>query len=397
MSLVARDQVPLDRTWDLAAVYSSEAAWEEELGDLPQLLEELSALRGRLGEGRETLREALGLVERIWRSAGRLLTYASGRHDEDTADPRYQSMVDRLRSTLGEVMAAQSFLRPEVLSLPEEAVREWLAEDPELATWTRWLEELWREAPHLLSPAEERILAALGEAAGAPGLIRGRLTAADLDYGTIEEADGSEVPLTSGTYGRFMRSPDREVRRTAFERYMDGHKAVRNSLAASYQTHARLSSRAARLRGFDSARARALHGPEIPESVYDLLVDTVRANLPLLHRYYALRRRALGLERLQGVQRAFAVPAARFQGQAGALRGRQGQQTENRLAVDPRDPLHDGDLGLEGVRQVHELRRRPGVQAQAIRDLDLALVHEGSPAPALPAGGVRTSEATWIA
>ena len=299
MSLVQRADLPVEHTWNLEAVYEDISAWEADFATLDAPLRDLAALRGRLGEGPVRLLEAVALIERIWRTAGKLRVYASAKHDQDTADPTFQTLMDRVRSRMADILAAQSFVRPELLALPEDRVRAWLAEEPELALWRRWFDELWREAPHVRSAGEERVLAALGEAASAAGTIRGRLTASDLDHGTIREANGDEVPLTSGTYGRFMLSPDRTVRRAAYERYMDGHAGLRNTLAASYVAHIRAHARAADLRGHRSARAAALHGPDIPESVYDLLVDTAREHVGLLHRYYALRRQALGVERLR--------------------------------------------------------------------------------------------------
>ncbi len=293
-----RDDVPVERTWDLSSIYPDDAAWETEFASLPALLAELEGFRGRLGDSADTLASALALLERGGRLVGRLHAYAVLKHDQDTANPRYQALLDRMRARMGDVQAARSFLRPEVLALPEARVAEWVANTPALHDWAHDLEDLRRGAPHVLSGEEERVLAALDEARRHPGMIRGRLVDGDLDLGALD-VDGEAVPLTMGTYERFQESPDRALREASFRRVMGGYGSLRSTLAATYQSHVRTAAAKASLRHHESARRAALHPNNIPVAVYDQLIDTSRAHLGLLQRYFALRKRALGVETLQ--------------------------------------------------------------------------------------------------
>lgn len=294
-----RADVPERYTWDLAPVYADDAAWEADFARLADLAAALASFEGRLGESAETLEEALRAREALGRALERLQVYAGRRADEDTTIARNQAMVDRLASRAAEARAAGAFVRPELVALGPEAIARLVAQHPALAVYQHFFDDVARDRAHVLSPSEERLLAQAGELALAPEAIYSRLANADLDFGDIEDESGRAVALTLGSLDRFLRSPDRRVRRDAFHGVLAEFAAHRNTCAAAFNAHVRQAAFFARARRFPSARAAALHGGNIPEAVYDTLVASAREHLPLLHRSFELRRRVLGLDELQ--------------------------------------------------------------------------------------------------
>lgn len=294
-----RSEIPERYTWDLRPVYAREEAWEADLSGVPALAERAAAFEGRLDEGPAVLHEALEAYAALFRRLDRLGVFARRRADEDTRIGRHQGLVSRFEARRAEAAAATAFLRPELLALPEGRVEAYLAAEPGLADWEHWLRELLRDRPHVLPPGEERLLARLGEIGHAPMRIYGQLANADLDLGEIEDEAGDPTPLTLGSYLGYLRSPDRRLREAAYRGRLEGFAGLRNTCASALATQVRSHVLLAETRGFPSARAAALHPDHIPESVYDNLVASARAQLPLLHRFLALRAHALGLETLE--------------------------------------------------------------------------------------------------
>lgn len=298
-TLLTRDDVPERYTWDLAPVYVDEAAWEADFARLDGLAETLAAFEGRLGDSAETLEQALAAREVLGRLLERLSIFAGRRADEDTTVARTQALADRLRSRAAGVGAAVAFLRQELVGLGGDALAAFIAERPSLQEYEHYFADIARDAPHVLSAREERLLAEVEELAAAPGTIYMRLANADLDFGDIEDEAGKAVPLTMGSYDRFARSGDRRVRRDAFHGIMGVFAGHRNVCAATYNAQVRQGAFFARARRFPSARAASVHANNIPEAVYDTLIASAREHLPTLHRYFGLRQRVLGLDALQ--------------------------------------------------------------------------------------------------
>jgi oligoendopeptidase F len=294
----ARGEVPVEDTWDLTAIYPDRAAWEAGIQQVQTLAAELAARRGTLGEGAKSLLQALALEERIGERLIKVYAWAALKNDEDTADPASQADDDRATRLYVETSSQTAFLEPEILSLPEGTVERYLAEKPGLAKYRHALERILRQREHVLDSDTETLLAGAGEIFGAPGMIFGMLNDADLEYGQIENERGEPVTLTKANFQRFIESRDRRVRRDAFSTLHAAYQRHRNMIAATYSSSVKTDVFMAKTRRYPSALEAALYPNNIPVSVYDALVEAVNANLPALHRYIALRKRALGLDRL---------------------------------------------------------------------------------------------------
>jgi oligoendopeptidase F len=297
-TLPTRAEIPTQYTWDLTPVYDTDEAWEHEYATVPPMLEELVAYRDRLGADAHTLLEALTLRETISQRVTRLVVYAFLRRDEDTTNATYQAQADRAQNLGTRVGAAASYFRPELLALPDGTLERFMSDEPGLRLYAHVFDDLLREKPHVLSQLEETLLAQMGEVAAAPGTIYNMLTDADLTFGTLTDEEGEEVELTEGRYQRLMRSPNRSVREAAFNQLLGTYSSFRNTCAASFSANVKTDVFYARARNYPSALDAALHGDNIPVSVYTNLIDAVHDHLPLLHRYLALRKQVLGFDDL---------------------------------------------------------------------------------------------------
>lgn len=297
--LRVRAELPVEDTWDLTAIFPNVAAWDAAIAGVRADLPKLGAMQGTIGEGPGRLLDVLRLQDSIGERLGRIFAFAGLKKDEDNANTDAVAAYDRVVGLSVEASQATAWVEPEILALPDDAVERYLTEEPELAHYRHALEDLLRQRAHVLSAETERLLASTGEMAMAPGQIFTMLNNADITHGTIRDEDGNEVELTKGNYQVFMESRDRSVRQAAFEGLHDAYLAHRNTLATTYSSSVKTDIFFARERNYPSALEAAMQPHNIPVAVYDNLVATVHAKLPLLHRYISLRKKALGLEQLE--------------------------------------------------------------------------------------------------
>ncbi|WP_059369665.1 oligoendopeptidase F [Treponema endosymbiont of Eucomonympha sp.] len=292
-----RDGVPPSDKWNLASLFSSDGEWEQALSALPALAGRVSAFKGTLAGSKERLLGALAASCELDERAENVGCYASLLNAGDAGDRRYQEMLSRYTMAAAACAAECSFLPPEIQALPEGAVAEWLAL-PEFADYRVMLAKLLRMKPHILGEKEERLLALQAESAQTAEKAFSLLTNADLDFGSVSAPEG-ELPLTQSTWAAFMERPERGLRRDAYLQFYRVFERHKHTLAALYEGSVSQDIFEARARGYPSALDMALFPDSVPLAVYENLVQTVRANLAPLHRYYALRKSLLGIDELR--------------------------------------------------------------------------------------------------
>ena len=294
-----REEIPQNYKWKIEAMYGDDAAWEADIQDVLDAVEAFGAYQGTLTSNATTLAEALEAKDAIWQKLEKAFVFARMKQDEDNRNTKQQAMLDKVNMIIAKVSAAMSFFTPELLSAPEDTLLAYLKDEPKLAKYDFMLRDLLREKQHVLSKEEENILAQLSEVTDAPDSIYTMLSNADMKFGTIMDEDGDEVELTHGNYIKFMKSHDRGVRQSAFERMYETYKSLLNTISTAYSFNVKNDVVGARIRRYDSARAAALSGGNIPEEVYDNLITVVHDYLPVLHKYVALRKKVLGVESLK--------------------------------------------------------------------------------------------------
>ncbi len=291
-----RSEIPIQETWDLESIFATDAVWEDNFTYVSDQLPKLRSLQGSLGQTAAALLHALKLRDQVGEVLGRLLVYATMRFHEDTTRAQYQALADRAMTLAAEYSAATSFYTPEILAIPLERLQAYLDAEPGLATYRHAIDEITRARPHVRSAEVEQVLASMIELAQAPDRIFEMIDNADLRLPTLTDAEGNEAQLSIGNYLLFMQSPQRSVRQAAFEAMHETFKKQQNTIGANLATQVKKNIFFAKARHYGSSLEAALDDTNIPTTVYTNLVETVNRRLPVLHRYLALRQRALKLD-----------------------------------------------------------------------------------------------------
>lgn len=296
--LPSRSEIKVEDTWKLEDIFASDDAWEKEFEEVKALIPQMEKFKGKLGESAQTLYDALQEQDELTMRVSKLYTYAHMRYDQDTTNSFYQGLNDRIKTLYTQIASALSYVTPEILSIEESKIKQYMAEHKELKLYAHALDEITRERPHILSESEEALLAQASEVLGSSSNTFGMLNNADLEFPSIKDENGEEVEITHGRYIRFLESSDRRVREEAFKAVYETYGEFKNTFASTLSGTVKKDNFSARVRHYNSARHSALSTNNIPEEVYDNLVKTVNDNLHLLHRYIDLRKKVLGIEEL---------------------------------------------------------------------------------------------------
>jgi len=255
------------------------------------------AYKGRLGESEKTLAEYLAFDEEMDHKFSRLFAYAQQKSDEDTTVGEYQALVSTAGTLALKAMEAAAFAEPEILGIPKERMEQFM-ESEELSHYKLLLSRLLAKKDHMLSEAEERILAGCSEVAEAPANVFGLFNNADAKFPVIKGENGEDIEVTHGRYGSLLESRNRQVREAAFHGYYSVYRQFANTVAAAFEGNLKQACFFARTRKYSSSRAASLASNEVPEKVYDNLLETMNARISSLHRYVALRKERLGVDTL---------------------------------------------------------------------------------------------------
>ncbi|AXI08793.1 oligoendopeptidase F [Oceanobacillus zhaokaii] len=296
--LPKRSEIAESLTWKLEDIFASDDQWSEELKSLQVAIPEVSKYQGKLGGSADTLFELLKLQDTLSERLGKLYTYSHMRYDQDTTNSFYQEMNSQAETVLTLASSTMSFVVPEILAMDEGKIDAFLEEKEELRLYKKVLDEITRQRPHILSEREEVLLAEVSEPLSTASQTFSMLNNADLTFPSVKNEDGEEVDLTHGRYSKFLESKNRQVRKDAFKAMYDTYGKFKNTFASTLSGNVKVHNFSAKIRNYDSARQSALDNNNIPESVYDNLVEAVNEKLPLLHRYTKLRKKVLGLDEL---------------------------------------------------------------------------------------------------
>lgn len=285
--------------WDLSTVFATDDAWEAELASLDGDLENAKAYKGRLTASSNDLLAITESYLALSRRLEKLYVYASMKNDQDTTVAKYQEYQAKATAIYAKFSEIFAFYEPELMQLSKEAFEDFVAETPALSAYAHFFEQLFKRQPHVLSQAEEELLAGAQEIFGAAGETFGILDNADIIFPIVLDDEGKEIQLTHGNFISLLESKNRDVRKEAYQALYATYEQFQHTYAKTLQTNVKVHNYEARVHHFKSAREAALSANFIPESVYDTLIETVNANLPLLHRYVELRKKILKLDDLK--------------------------------------------------------------------------------------------------
>jgi len=290
--ILSRNQMPSQDCWDLNKLFANAEAWEKGLEELQELKNKITSFKGTLGENPENLYQCFVFNNQIGVLEERLGYYAHLRTAEDGSNSEHQGRMSRFMQVATEIGALFSFQAPEIQAIDEDKLKTWMQSDL-LKPWSFNVEKLLRQKSHILSESEERILAMQSQAMETPDKAFGSLTNVDLDFGEIEGQ-----ALSQSSYSVFMENQNRDIRKKAYLQFMQGFDNHKHTLSNLYEGSVQQDVFYAKVRNYKSARQASLFKDDVPELVYDNLIETVHDNLPALHKYYDVRRKALGVEKL---------------------------------------------------------------------------------------------------
>jgi oligoendopeptidase F len=293
-SLPPREKVSLADQWDLSSLFQSDSDWEAAFQRWEQQIPGYEKFKGHLGDSAEMLAACMRFDSAIDRAGEKLGVYAFLKTSEDQANSDYQRMKGRYQHVATRAAEASSFIRPELMSIPQAKMDAFLAAR-ELEEWRIALDRILRYRPHTLGQREENLLAMQGQMSEASNQIFRQLNDADLKWPMIRNEKGELIELGHSSFSAFLHSPSRAVRKKALHTFYTQYEAHKNSIAAALNGSVQRDVYYAKARAYPSALESALFHDRVPMSVYDRLIASVHDNLPAVYRYYDLRRRALHL------------------------------------------------------------------------------------------------------
>lgn len=293
-----RCDIPEKDKWAIEDIYPTDAAWEQDLVKARGYAEKIASYKGLLSTDSAKLLEYLRLDDDMTVVLEALVNYAQRRNDEDTRDAKYQDMVSRMEMLFVDISGASAFVTSELLSIDDETMERFFREQPEMKLYRLCIDRVRRRRAHILSEAEERIMALTGEMTGSPDNIFSMFNDADLKFPDATDKDGNKHQVTHGSYIPLMHSNDRELRKSAFESLYGVYENFRNTSAAVLSSQVKCLTFRARARNYENTLQAALDGNEVPVEVYKQLIEAVHENMHYMYKYVKLRKKLLGVDEL---------------------------------------------------------------------------------------------------
>lgn len=295
----SREEIPEQYRWDLSSVYESDEAFLAALEKAKELPQGFASFQGKISQSAADLLAYLRFDDEADLVLTKLVNYAERKSDEDTRESRYQDYSSQVMTLWVAISSAASWFTSELLTLSEEQMEAFYAEEPALEQYRRCLDVIFAKREHVLTPAEEKLLAAAGDMASQPDNIFSLLNDADLTFPDAIDAEGNAHPVTHGSYIPLMMSTDRTLRESAYHSLYSSYRQFRNTFAATLGAQNKQLKFFADARRYDSALEAALSGNEVPTQVYTNLIETVHNNMDAMYRYVALRKELLGVDELR--------------------------------------------------------------------------------------------------
>ncbi len=292
-----RSEISNEFKWKLEDIFSGDEIWENEFKRIKEIIPELDTYKGKLHTSAKTFLEFIQKMHNIEETIGRLYAYAHMRNDEDKSLSKYQELYDRVGGLLVEYNQSAAFFEPETLSIPDETIKRFMDDEKNLQIYSHFLGNIIRVKKYTLSSNEERLMALAGEVRSAANDIFGVWDNADIIFPFIKDENDQDIQLTNALYGKYQQSSDRSLRKDSYVGLYKPYLEHRNMLASTYSSIVKSHIFNARARGYSSTLAAALDANAIPTRVYHTLIKTTNENLAPLHRYNALRKKLLDLNR----------------------------------------------------------------------------------------------------
>jgi oligoendopeptidase F len=297
-SMPARSEVPIEETWNLEGIYATEEAWEAAYQQVEAEFPSIHKFQGRLADGPEVLLAYFQTAETIYREVGKIFVYASLGSAVDSTDQVAAARSGQARSLYARVSAANAFAEPELMAVGAERLREWMQVSEPLKVYAHYFDSLDRQKEHIRSGDVEEVMAMASDPLASAMSTYGILTNAEMKFDPAVDKNGGQHELGQSTVDALTTNQDREIRRTAWENYADGYLGLKNTLASTLTGALKRDVFNMRARGYTSSLEAALKPGNIPLEVFHTLIDIFKENLPTWHRYWGVRKKVLGYDKL---------------------------------------------------------------------------------------------------
>jgi oligoendopeptidase F len=296
---LSRSKVKQAQSWNTESVFESPDAFETEVQGILKSLPGIKKFQGHLGEGPETLIRAMKAIDKLSRRASKVQVYATMSSAVDSGNQEAAAMYGKGMSLMAQIDAATSFLDPELLSIGEAKLRQWLADEPGIKLYEHYINNLFRKKAHVRNAEVEELLGLLRDPFSSTRNTASMLANADFKFEPAKDSNGKTMPLTQSTLNAILKSPDRKARQTAWENYHDKYLEYKNTLASNLSASIKQNVFNMRARNFPSSLEATLFNGDVPVEMFHNLLDIFKKNLPLWHRYWKIRRRVLGVKTLR--------------------------------------------------------------------------------------------------
>ncbi len=293
-----RNEIPAEDKWSIEDLYPTDEAWERDLAKAKEFPAKIASYKGLLSTDPAKLLEYLKCDDDMTVLLEGLINYAQRKNDEDTRESRYQDMVSRLEMLFVDISGASAFVTPEILSIDDETMERFYKEQPAMELYRLCIDRVRRRKAHILSEAEERVMALAGDMTNSPDTIFSMLNDADMKFPDAVDKDGNKHQVTHGSYIPLMHSSDRELRKSAFQSLYSVYGNFKNTSAAVLASQVKCLTFNARARKYASTLEAALSGNEVPVEVYKQLIEAVHENMDYMYKYVKLRKKLLGVDEL---------------------------------------------------------------------------------------------------
>lgn len=294
-----RDQIEQKYTWNTESVFTTPQAWEDEIKSILADLPGFKKYQDKLAEGPATVLQALKAMEGLMIRMYRAYVYAGFSYSVDTTNQAAAAMQGKAAGVYGQTLATVSFVTPELLAIGQETLEKWSSQEPGLAVYKQFFNNMFREQEHTRSAEVEEILGMLADPFDGPSTTASLLTNADFKFAPAADQDGNSLEVSEGTLWKILATSDRTARETAWTNYMDQHLAYKNTLASNLATSIKQSVFRSRVRRYNNVLEMSLYNNNIPTSVFHNLLETFKKQLPVWHKYFEIRKRILGVNPLQ--------------------------------------------------------------------------------------------------
>jgi oligoendopeptidase F len=293
-----RSEIDKKYTWNAESVFPTPEDWEKAADQIPAMVAEVQTFKGRLSESPATLAAFMEVADKLNRLTGKVFVYTSMAVNCDSNDTEAAKQYGRAQGLLGQVRAALAFSQPELLAIGQDTLKTWIEQEPKLAVYEQYLDNLFRLQKHVRSAEVEEVMGMAQDTFNTLRNTYGLLTSADMTFRPAVSEGENEIEIAQGNFWTIMASPDREARRTAWNSYQDSYLALKNTFASNLQASMKAFIFQSRVRGYKSSLEAALYQDNIPVEVFHNLIDTYKKNIPTWHKYWRVRREVLGYDDL---------------------------------------------------------------------------------------------------